>query len=326
LIYFYSVMNDDKPGPPATVSVVAEPDRYRAVRAALAALGPSLPARLAAARQILIKPNFVSCRHPASATHVDAARAVLEMVAEHARGEVVIAEGPALGEADEGFDAYGYRELAAAFGVPLVDLNRAPTVPFAVFDRDFEPLTVRLAKPVLESDFRVAVGPPKAHDAVVVTLSIKNMTMGAVVRTGEAMAAGDDKWAMHQGYGAMNVNLFLVAREVWPHLGVVDGHVAMEGEGPIHGEPVPWGFAAASLDALAVDYVVCKMMGVEPSEVGYLYYAGRAGLGAFADEDIDVVGGGEPAALARRLKLHSTARGQLEWRISEERLAKLAAL
>jgi uncharacterized protein (DUF362 family) len=319
-------MNDDKPGPRATVSVVGEPDRYRAVRAALEALGSTLPARLAAARKILIKPNFVSCRHPASATHVDAALAVLELVAEHARGEVIVGEGPSLGEADEGFDAYGYRELAEKFGVPLVDLNRAPTVPFTVFDRDFAPLTVRLARPVLESDFRVAVGPPKTHDAVVVTLSVKNMAMGAVVRAGEAMAADDDKWAMHQGYRAMNVNLFLVAREVWPHLAVVDGHVAMEGDGPIYGRPVPWGFAAASLDALALDYVVCKMMGVEPSDVGYLYYAGRAGLGAFAGDDVDLAGGGNPAALARKLKLHTTAREQLEWRLSEDKLAELAVL
>ncbi len=326
MIYFYEAMTGDTPRPRAVVSVVAEPDRCGAVRAALSALGPALPARVAAARKILIKPNFVSCRHPASAAHVDAARAVLELVAGHARGDVVVGEGPALGEADEGFDAYGYRELAAEFGVPLVDLNRAPTVPFEVYDRDFRPLTVRLAKPVLESDFRVALGPPKAHDAVVVTLAVKNMAMGAVVRTGEAMADGDDKWAMHQDYAAMNVNLFLAAREVWPHLGVVDGHEAMEGDGPIYGDAVPWGFAAASLDALALDYVVCKMMGVEPSDVGYLYYAARAGLGVFDDEDIDTVGGGDPGALTRRLKLHSTARAQLEWRISEERLARLAVL
>lgn len=326
MIYFYEAMTGKIPSSRAVVSVVAEPGRYGAVRAALAALGPALPARLAAAKKILIKPNFVSCRHPASATHVDAARAVLELAAEHARGDVIIAEGPALGEADEGFDAYGYRELAAAFGVPLVDLNRAPTATFQVFDESFAPLTVRLARPVLESDFRVAVGPPKAHDAVVVTLSIKNMAMGAVVRTGATMAAGDDKWAMHQGYGAMNVNLFLVAREVWPQLGVVDGHVAMEGDGPIYGSAMPWGFAAASLDALALDYVACKMMGVEPAEVGYLYYAGRAGLGAFADGDIETVGGGDPAALARRLKLHATAGAQLEWRVGEEELAKLAVL
>lgn len=311
--------------PKAVVSLVAERDRYRAVRKALEALGPAPSERLAGAKKILVKPNFVSCRHPLSATHVDASRAVLEYIMPHVRGEVIIAEGPALGEADEGFDAYGYRALAEEYGVPLVDLNRAPTTPFRVFDESFAPLTVRLAKPVLESDFRIAVGPPKAHDAVIVTLAVKNMVMGAVVRTAAVMGPGDDKWAMHQGYPAMNINLYLAAREVWPHLGVVDGQVGMEGDGPIYGSAVPWGFAAASLDPLALDYVVCKMMGVEPSDVGYLYYAGRAGLGAFVEDDVEITGGGNPAALKRKLKLHATAPTQYDWRLGEEQLAKLAA-
>jgi uncharacterized protein (DUF362 family) len=307
----------------AVVSLVAEADRGRAVRGALEALGPSLAAALAGAERVLLKPNFVSCRHALAATHVDASRAVLECVRPHVRGEIVIAEGPALGEAAEGFAAYGYRELAEEFGATLVDLNAAAAATLEVFDEEFRPLKVRVARPVLESDFRIAVGPPKTHDAVIVTLSVKNMVMGAVVRTGRGMGPDDDKWAMHRGPAAMNVNLFLVAREVWPQLGVVDGHVAMEGEGPIYGSAVPWGFAAASLDPLALDYVVCKMMGVEPRDVGYLYYAGRAGWGAFSNEDIDVKGG-DPAALARKLKLHSTAGEQYDWRLGEAQLAKLA--
>ena len=310
----------------AVVSLVAEADRGRAVRAALEALGPSLPEELARARSVLLKPNFVSCRHPLSATHVDASRAVLEFLRPHVKGDIAIAEGPALGEAAEGFDAYGYGALAGDFGATLVDLNAAPTATFEVFDEEFGPLPVRVAKPVLESDFRIAVGPPKTHDAVLVTLSVKNMVMGAVVRAGPAMGRDDDKWAMHRGPAAMNANLFLVAREVWPHLGVVDGHVAMEGEGPIYGSAVPWGFAAASRDALALDYVVCKMMGVEPADVGYLYYAGRAGWGAFSEEEIEVVGGGEPASLARKLKLHSTARSHYDWRLGDAQLEKLAFL
>jgi uncharacterized protein (DUF362 family) len=318
-------MSGRKSPPRATVSVVAEADRSRAVREALAALGPAVTEQLAAARNILLKPNFVSCRHPLAATHVDASRAVLEYIMPHAGGEVIIAEGPALGEAAEGFAQYGYEALAAEFGVTLVDLHCVPTTPLTVYDRDFEPFTVRLARPVVDSDFRIAVGPPKTHDTVLVTLSIKNMVMAAVVRTGKGMGPEDDKWAMHQGYEATNLNLYLGAREAWPHLGVVDGHEAMEGNGPIYGTAVPWGFAAASLDPLALDVTVCKMMGVEPGDVGYLSYCGRAALGVFASDDIALVGGGDPAALARKLKLHDTASGHYRWRLSEKQLEELAA-
>ncbi len=303
--------------------VVEKGDRRRGITAVLAALGPALPEAAARARKILLKPNFVSVRHALSATHVEAARAVLDFILPHVKGEVFIGEGAALGETDRGFDAYGYGALAEEYGVELVDLNRAPTVPLGVYDADFKPLTVRLARPVVESDFRISVGPPKTHDTVLVTLTIKNMAMGAVARTVPGLGPGNDKWAMHQGYAAMNVNLFLAARAVWPHLGVVDGLVAMEGDGPIYGTAAPWGFAAASLDALALDYAVCKMMGVDPRDVGYLYYCGRAGLGGFSDDEINVVGGGDAAALTRRLKLHAGAAGQRAWRLDPERLETL---
>jgi len=320
-------MADGADGPKATVALVSGGEGRRArVAAALAALGPALPERLQRARRVLVKPNFVSVKHPLSATAVDAARAVLDVVTAHARGEVIVGEGAALGETDRGFDAYGYRAVADEYGVPLVDLNRAPTVPCAVYDRNFRPLVVRLARPVVESDFRIAVGPPKSHDAVLVTLTVKNMAMGAVVRTAKGFGPGNDKWAIHQGYPAMNVNLFLVARAVWPHLGVIDGEVAMEGDGPIYGTPVPWGFAAASLDPLALDYTVCRMMGVAPEDVGYLSYCGRAGLGRFAAADIAVVGGGDPAALTKKIKLHSSAAEHYGWRLSDEKLKALTVI
>jgi len=55
-----------------------------------------------------------------------------------------------------------------------------------------------------------------------------------------------------------------------------------------------------------------------------LYYAGRAGLGAFVEDDVEITGGGNPAALTRKLKLHATAPTQYDWRLGEEQLAKLA--
>lgn len=298
-------------------------DRRARIRAALDALGPALTDRLKNACRVLVKPNFVSVKHPLSATHVDAARAVLDVVTAHTTGEVMVAEGAALGETDRGFAAYGYQALAEEYGVPLVDLNRAATVTTSVYDSDFQPMTVRVARPVIDSDFRIAVGPPKSHDAVLVTLTIKNMVMGAVVRTVKGFAKGNDKWAMHQGYAAMNVNLYLIARLVWPHLGVVDGEVAMAGDGPIYGYAVPWHFAAASLDPLALDATVTRMMGIDPEDVGYLYYCALAGLGAFRPPEIEVIGNASPESLVKKIELHRTAAEQYGWRLPQEVLAKM---
>jgi uncharacterized protein (DUF362 family) len=132
-------------------------------------------------RRVLIKPNFVLTHKPESCTHVDAVRAVLDFLRERYQGPIVIAEGPALQPAAEGFRRYGYEPLAQAYGAELRDLNHDSQVPVTVYDWRLRPLRLHLARSVLDSDFRISVGPPKTHDAVIVTLSLKNMIMGTLI-------------------------------------------------------------------------------------------------------------------------------------------------
>jgi uncharacterized protein (DUF362 family) len=54
-------------------------------------------------------------------------------------------------------------------------------VPVEVYDRHLRPLRLHLARSVVESDFRISVGPPKTHDVVILTLSLKNMIMGTLI-------------------------------------------------------------------------------------------------------------------------------------------------
>ncbi|MBU0703278.1 MAG: DUF362 domain-containing protein, partial [Chloroflexi bacterium] len=202
----------------------------------------------------MVKPNFVSVNRQLAATHVDGVRATLDFVRARYTGRIVVAEGAALSPTREGFWNYGYEPLVEEYGVDLVDLNSDDTTPVQIYNRRLRPLTVYLARTVIEADYRISVGPPKTHDMVIVTLSIKNMVMGSLVnpravqRGGGApglvrgMArllprrvrqsdlaewvkgalmgppAGSSKMAMHQGCQVINLNLALVARHVWPHL------------------------------------------------------------------------------------------------------------
>jgi uncharacterized protein (DUF362 family) len=56
---------------------------------------------------------------------------------------------------------------------------------------------------------------------------------------------GDSRMLMHQSIPVLNLNLYLLARRLRPHLSVVDGYEGMEGDGPLHGTPVRLGFALA---------------------------------------------------------------------------------
>jgi uncharacterized protein (DUF362 family) len=290
---------------------------------------------------------------------------VLEFLRDRYQGPIVIAEGPALQTASEGFRNYGYESLAAEYGIELRDLNRDVPVPVTVYDWRLRPLRLHLARSVLDSDFRISVGPPKTHDVVIVTLSLKNMIMGALIsRFTHIPQQGDgrdhasasasrpdlgqvtkrlwklvpnwirhlpasewlrframsllepsDKMKMHQSYPVINLNLAILAPLVAPHLAVIDGFEAMEGNGPTDGSAVPLSLAWTSTDALAADVVGTTIMGFDPGEVGYLHYCTRMRWGVGDVTRIQIVGNARLADCIRPFRPHDTYRRQQRWHL-----------
>lgn len=329
------------------VALVRGDSRYDGVARALRTIEDSID--LEDVRRLLIKPNFVSVERQLAATHVDAVRAVLDFVRARYDGAVTVAEGAAVSPTGEGFRRFGYESLVDRYDVDLVDLNADETVAVRIYNRRLRPLTVDLARTAVEADYRISVGPPKTHDVVIVTLSIKNMVMGALVNPGVAgngggvlsrtrsvarlipdwmrrsgavewlkgailgSTWGSSKMAMHQGMRAINLNLAMVAPHVWPHLAVVDGWHGMEGEGPSDGDGVEWRVALAGADSLAVDAVTTELMGFDAERVGYLQYCGELGLGIGALEGIDLTGNIAPADVQKSFKAHPTYGNQLDW-------------
>jgi uncharacterized protein (DUF362 family) len=333
----------------ARVALVHGDNRYDNIARALDLVSAQVD--LQGRRQVVIKPNFVSTRRQLAATHVDAVRAVLDFVRARYAGRLVIAEGAALSSTWEGFERFGYLDLANRYAVALMDLNADQVVPVQVYDRRLKPITLRLARTVVESDFRISVGPPKTHDAVIVTLSLKNMIMGSLVNPAVAsredaqrpatlgrlarvtprfvrespvaewakarlpVGNSSDKLAMHQGYSMINLNLAMLAPWVQPHLAVIDGFQAMEGAGPVDGDPVDWQIALAGTDALAVDSLTTHLMGFDPAEVGYLDYCRRLELGIGEMDRIAVIGDVDPDSVRRRFRPHPTYRQQRDWHL-----------
>jgi len=344
----------------ARVALVRGESRRGNVAAALGYIADGVS--LDGVHRVLIKPNFVSVDRQLAATHVDAVRAVLDFVRARYDGPIVVAEGAALTSTWEGFRNYGYEALIEEYGVELVDLNADDTVPVRVYDRRLRPLTVRLARSVVEADYRISVGPPKTHDVVIVTLSIKNMVMGALVNpkaagssggvTGSVQrvarlapkwvwqsglaewgkstflgrVGGSSKMTMHQGIPVINLNLALVAPQVKPHLAVIDGWQGMEGDGPGAGDAVDWRVALASTDALALDVLAAHLMGFDPGRVGYLCYCCELGLGVGELRQIDAVGNIAAEEARRSFVPSPTYEQQLGWHLegAEAYLGNLA--
>ena len=140
---------------------------------------------------LFIKVNFVSTKSQLAATHVDAVRGLLQFIRERYNGKVTIGEST-LGPARDGFERFGYLGLVKEFGVNLVDLNDGEWKLVELYNSALRPMKLHFSKAVIDSDYRIVINPPKTHDTVVVTLSIKNLAMG-----GLSYPHGD-KIKMHQ--------------------------------------------------------------------------------------------------------------------------------
>ena len=84
--------------------------------------------------------------------------------------------------------------------------------------------------------------------------------------------------------------MFHLAQEIYPDLGVIDGFVAMEGNGPVGGTPVDARVALASLDPLALDVLTTKLMGFDPGKIMYLTSLAEAGMGQGDLSKVTVLG------------------------------------
>jgi uncharacterized protein (DUF362 family) len=331
------------------VALIKGDSRYDNITKALSLVEGDI--QLDKVKDILIKVNFVSITRQLASTHVDGVRALLDFLRPRYDGPIIIAEGAATSDTFAGYRNFGYLELADEYGVQLVDLNRDDWTWVQVYDRHLRPMELRAARSVVESDYRIAIGPPKTHDAVLVTLSLKNIVVGSMIRDvrrggsslfhamGQLVPTGlkqsplltgvktsvarsldrSDKFALHQGYPAMNLNLYTLAKIMAPHLSVIDGFMGMEGSGPSYGDPVELRLAIASTDFLAADAVAMRIMGFDLDEIGYLHYCQIGGLGKAVPEEIEVLGSCTVEECVCPFRPHPTYKRQLEWQIPDVR-------
>ena len=274
-------------------------------------------------KRVILKPNNVLNDVPLCATHADCLEGVLEFLKSIGKTDVAIAESASDGPAMEGFDHYGYIKLAGKYQAKLIDLDQEPIERiYACDETDFRPHAIRVAKTLLDpANFIISAAKLKTHDRVVVTLSLKNIVVGAPIkdrgfRWDDRCRAGakTDKPLTHgSGFRAANYNLFALSARLHPHLAVIDGYQGMEGEGPVDGTPVEHRVAVASLDWLAADRVAVELMGIDFAKVGYLNFCGQGGMGEIDLKKIEIVG--EP--LERHIKTYHLAKNiseQLIWR------------
>jgi uncharacterized protein (DUF362 family) len=253
-------------------------------------------------KRVVLKPNNVIINKPLCATHADNLEGILEFLKSIGKTNVIIAESPAGGSVMDGFANYGYPRLAKKYGVKLVDLDAEQVeIVQCIDEKDFQPHPVRVAKIMMDpaNNFVISAAKLKTHDLVGITLSLKNVVIGAGHKDSGAGLSGagpgggrSDKRLMHGGgTHGINYNIFTLSTILHPHLSVIDGYEGMEGTGPVNGTPISQKVCLASLDWLAADRVGVELMGADFSKIGYLSFCAQAGNRGQGDlSKIQIVG------------------------------------
>jgi len=277
---------------PAKVSLVRGNDCRDIVYQALKNIEDEVIASIGN-KKILIKPNFVSTNHQLAATHVNAIRGILDFLTPHYKKQIIVGEStPSREGAFGGYKNYGYLALEKEYDVKLVDLNLQPWQYRYVIGRGNRPIPIRIISTFFDPDmYIISAAKMKTHDRAVTTLSLKNVLIGAPL----CDSRGNDKGLTHTAdnfskEAVLHYNMFHLAQEIYPDLGIIDGFEAMEGNGPVGGTPVDARVAMASLDSLAMDSLATKLMGFDPTQILYLTSMAEAGMGQGDLSKIQVLG------------------------------------
>jgi len=182
----------------------------------------------------------------------------------------------------DGFQVSSFRQMCQRAGVALVNLREAGFVEARCQGRFLE--KVYVSRIAADADVIVNLPKLKTHSLTVLTGGVKNM-YGVIPCGLRTRFHGD--YAAREDFAQVLTDIFSAAR---PQLTIMDGVVAMEGEGPAAGKLRRLGVILASRDAVALDAVAAGIIGLDPTDILTTRYASERGLGVGRLQDIEVAG------------------------------------
>jgi uncharacterized protein (DUF362 family) len=220
-------------------------------------------------KTILLKPNLVGL-DPLGImnTHPAVIAAARESFLRSGAAQVLIGDGPALDRDTEAIiESVRLREYASGLAAVFVDLNVDDVACVTLKTHASRLKQLYLPKTALGVDFLVSMPKLKTHHWAGVTLSLKNM-FGIV----PGSCYGWPKNVLH--WAGIDRAILDINAACRPDFAIVDGIVGMEGDGPTQGTPKASGVLVFGNDPVAVDATCCRVMGLMPERIQYLWRAG----------------------------------------------------
>ena len=230
--------------------------------------------------KVLVKPNLLMAKQPEFGvdTHPEVVRAVIKLL-KQINCQIFVGDGPSVWgkyvENVEGvYELSGIKQVCETEGVSLVKFDKRRW-------RGKFPLSAWLD----EVEFMVNVPKFKTHELTILTGAIKNLF---------GLVSGTYKTELHKNYferesfAKVVVDVFEAAR---PNLTIIDGIMAMEGDGPAtSGRLRALNLVLAGNDCVSLDSVMALIMGIKPLDVLTTKEACARNLGVADINNINIMG------------------------------------
>ncbi|MBU0634580.1 MAG: DUF362 domain-containing protein [Candidatus Omnitrophica bacterium] len=285
----------------STVSLVRCADynfqqTYKAVKAAIGLVG-GIDKFVLPGQKVLIKPNLLRAARPDEAvtTHPEFVRAVIRVFKEK-ETQIFVGDSPAgLVKIDAVYEKCGITQVCREEKVNLVK-----------FDRIIEINGIPFAELLRQVDVCVSLPKFKTHNLTTITAGVKNV-FGFI--PGLYKVYCHKQAPNHREFSSLIAKIYGMVR---PHLTILDAIEAMDGDGPSSGRPIKIGLVLAASDAVALDSVISKIVGLNAGDVVSTREAYKLGLGEADIAKINIVGekigevlaaGFKPPRIAKLFKL-----------------------
>lgn len=229
--------------------------------------------------KILLKPNLLKRAEVEKAviTHPTVVGAFARILREANYANIVLADSCGHGTTKNVIKGTGMDTYLEKYDIPAIDYSQGVTVdyPQGVQAKEFI-----LPKELTEADCVISLSKMKTHALERVTGAVKN-SYGFVY--GLNKAKGHTKYPSADSFARMLIDL---NKCVGPRLYIMDGIMAMEGNGPGSGDPTPMKVMLMSQDPVALDSVFCHLVHLKPELVPTNYHGEKMGLGTWKEEEI----------------------------------------
>ena len=232
--------------------------------------------------KILLKPNLLKRAEVEKAviTHPVVVGAFARILRENGYEQIILADSCGHGTTQAVIRGTGMDTYLEKYQIPAIDYSEGIKVdyPQGIQAKEFI-----LPKELLEQNCVISLSKMKTHALERITGAVKN-SYGFVY--GFHKAKGHTQYPSADSFARMLIDL---NKCVAPKLYVVDGIVAMEGNGPGSGDPVQMNVMLMSTDPVALDSVFSRLVYLKPEMVPTNYHGEKMGLGTWKEEEITLL-------------------------------------